>query len=413
VLIVGAGPAGSVAAALLARAGVRVRLIDRAIFPRPKLCGDTINPGALAALRRLDLAVPVEAAGRPIDGMRLTGPGGVVVEGRYPRGLAGLALVRRDLDWLLLEQAIDAGARFEPGMVVRQPIVEESGSNRTVAGVIGELRGRAWALRAPVTIAADGRRSTLAFSLGLARHPVRPRRWAVGAYYENVEGLSSFGEMHVRAGRYIGIAPIPGGLANVCVVRTEPGGRLSRERRRGESGPGSPAPSALAARLSTEVAGDPWLRPRFTGARMVRPPVALGPLAVDVAPQPVDGLLLAGDAAGFIDPMTGDGLRFAIRGAALAADAALAALAGGWSAEVGDRLAAARRREFAAKWRFDRLVRALVARAALVEASARAARLLPSALRYAIAVAGDCRLAEDAAASPAEPAGPAPCRAHR
>src|SRR5581483_11549132 len=267
VLIVGAGPAGSVAAALLARAGVRVRLIDRAIFPRPKLCGDTINPGALAALRRLDLAVPVEAAGRPIDGMRLTGPGGVVVEGRYPRGLAGLALVRRDLDWLLLEQAIDAGARFEPGMVVRQPIVEESGSNRTVAGVIGELRGRAWALRAPVTIAADGRRSTLAFSLGLARHPVRPRRWAVGAYYENVEGLSSFGEMHVRGGRYIGVAPVPGGYANVCVVR-----------------PSRPADAALrdpVQLLAAELGRDPELRDRFARARLIRTPVVLGPLAVD------------------------------------------------------------------------------------------------------------------------------------
>src|SRR5581483_6175207 len=147
------------------------------------------------------------------------------------------------------------------------------GSNRTVAGVIGELRGRAWALRAPVTIAADGRRSTLAFSLGLARHPVRPRRWAVGAYYENVEGLSSLGEMHVRAGRYIGIAPIPGGLANVCVVRTETAEHLSHGPARGASEPGSPPASALAARLATELAHDPWLRPRFAGARMVRPPV--------------------------------------------------------------------------------------------------------------------------------------------
>src|SRR5438477_2463405 len=87
VLIVGAGPAGSVAATVLARAGARVRLLDRATFPRNKLCGDTLNPGALAALRRLDLVGGVDAEGLDLDGMRVTGPHGVGVEGRYPDGL--------------------------------------------------------------------------------------------------------------------------------------------------------------------------------------------------------------------------------------------------------------------------------------------------------------------------------------
>ena len=63
VLVVGAGPSGATAATVLARAGARVCLIDRAAFPRPKLCGDTLNPGALAILRRLDLAGCVEPRG--------------------------------------------------------------------------------------------------------------------------------------------------------------------------------------------------------------------------------------------------------------------------------------------------------------------------------------------------------------
>ena len=90
VLIAGAGPAGSIAALLLARAGVRVRLLDRATFPRDKLCGDTLNPGALDILRRLGIATDIERAGLPIRGMVVTGAGGVSVHGEYGPGLRGL-----------------------------------------------------------------------------------------------------------------------------------------------------------------------------------------------------------------------------------------------------------------------------------------------------------------------------------
>src|SRR5512140_1725902 len=100
VLIVGAGPAGSVAAVVLARAGVRVRVLDRATFPRDKLCGDTVNPGTLAALRRLGIASPIESAGLAVHGMRVTGPTGISVEARYP--VPGRALLRRTFDTSLL-----------------------------------------------------------------------------------------------------------------------------------------------------------------------------------------------------------------------------------------------------------------------------------------------------------------------
>src|SRR3979490_1966064 len=102
VLIVGAGPAGSIAATILARVGVRVRLVDRATFPRDKLCGDTVNPGTVARLAQLGLGDDIEARGLRGDGMVVTGEGGVTIEGRYPGGRSGRAIVRRDLDWLLL-----------------------------------------------------------------------------------------------------------------------------------------------------------------------------------------------------------------------------------------------------------------------------------------------------------------------
>jgi menaquinone-9 beta-reductase len=374
VVVVGAGPAGSIAAMLLARAGARVRLIDRETFPRPKLCGDTVNPGTLAILRRLRVSAGVEERGLRIEGMIVTGERGVAIEGRYPGGLHGRAMLRRELDWLLLQQAVDAGAMFEPSIVVRGPIVEANGTRRITGVVVHGSRAERH-LNARVTIAADGRRSTIAFGLGLARHPARPRRWAVGAYYERVAGLKSFGEMHVRRGRYIGVAPLPGDLANVCLVR-----------------PSQPADAALrdpAALLHDELARDPLLAGRFAAARPVAPPTVLGPLAVDRVNASIDGLLLAGDASGFVDPMTGDGLRFAVRGAELATEAALMALEHGW-AGVHGRLAAARQKEFAGKWRFNRALRALVASPRAIDAAAFGAWLAPSVVRAVIARAGDC-----------------------
>jgi flavin-dependent dehydrogenase len=393
VVIVGAGPAGAIAGLVLARAGARVHLLDRGTFPRDKLCGDTVNPGTLARLQSLGVAAEIEARGLRVAGMLVTGERGVAIEGRYPDGISGRAIVRRDLDWRLLQAAIDAGCRFDPGVRVLGAVVSDDRSRRAVNGVTIGANSGEHRIDARVTIAADGRRSTIAFGLGLARHPARPRRWAVGAYYENfINGVRHpsepgpdprlppgiLGEMHIRRGRYIGVAQIPGGLTNVCLVRpSRPGDGDLRD------------PAALLLR---ELRRDPMLRDRSADARLAGPPVVLGPLAVDTTAAGIDGLLLAGDAAGFIDPMTGDGIRFAVRGGELAAAAALRALEHGWRG-VHDRLAAARRAEFGAKWRFNRTLRALVASPVAVDTAALAARLAPAAMHRVIAHAGDCRLA--------------------
>jgi flavin-dependent dehydrogenase len=385
VIIVGAGPAGSVAGAVLARAGARVRIIDRASFPRPKLCGDTVNPGTLACLYLLGVGEVVDAHGLRIDGMLVTGEGGVAIEGRYPDDLHGRAILRRDLDWLLLQRALAAGCRFEPSLRVGGASVDTS-RGTIVRGVTVGHNGSTRELRAPVTIAADGRRSTLAFGLGLARHPRRPRRWAVGAYFADValpprtmrSSPNALGEMHVRRGRYIGVAPVPGGLTNVCLVKP--------------SAPGDAELRDPAALLGRELDRDPLLRDRFADARLVDAPAVLGPLAVEAERRSIPGLLLAGDAAGFIDPMTGDGLRFAIRGGELAAIAALEALEHGWPA-LHARHAARRTREFNAKWRFNRTLRTLVASPTGISAAAIGARLAPAVLRAIVSRAGDCDLA--------------------
>ncbi len=389
VLIVGAGPAGCVAAIVLARAGVRVRMFDRARFPRDKLCGDSINPGTLAILRRLALGAVPGREGLPIHGMIVTGPRGAGVTARYPPGVFGRTMARRELDLSLLEHAVEAGVQFEESVHVLGPSLSSTSasSEPRVDGVRVRTGRGACRVPAAITIAADGRRSVFAFGLGLARHPLRPRRWAVGGYFEGVSGLSSFGEMHVRAGHYIGVAPLPGGLANGCLV-TPRLHSLFSELARGDSSEIAGRRRDLAAVLAAALRSDPHLGPRFARARLLGLPLALGPLAVDAHRCGVPGLLLAGDAAGFIDPITGDGLRFAIRGAELAAESTLSALSGG-GLDGHLVLAACRRREFSRKERFNRVLRHIVEHPAAVRAAAMGASVLPQAVRAIVGVAGD------------------------
>jgi menaquinone-9 beta-reductase len=372
VLIVGAGPAGSIAALVLARAGVRVRVLDRARFPRFKLCGDSVNPGAMAILSRLGVESAVGGA-LPVDGMVVTSPSGVRFAGRYRAGQHGYTISRHWLDAALLAAARAAGACVEEGVLVQGPIVD----GERVTGVDATMSDRRFRLRAPILIAADGAHSRVARAVGLARHARRPRRWAVGAYFEGVRGERPgaspglFGEMHLRAGRYIGIAPLPGGVTNACVVTADRAALRD--------------PVGL---LRDTLATDPRLAPRFACARPISRPVCLGPLAVEATARGAPGLLLAGDAAGFIDPMTGDGLRFALRGGELAAAAALAALGdGGPDAHV--QLARACRAEFASKWRFNRALRALAGSPLAMRVASHGARWVPWWLDRAISYAGD------------------------
>lgn len=377
VTVVGGGPAGAVAAIVLARRGHRVRLLDRARFPRPKLCGDTLNPGAMAVLSQHVDVTPLIDIGLPLRGMRLSGPGGAVIEGRYPRGVLGLSVTRDRLDAWLIGCASDAGVIVEDGVVVRGPHYTHGlVSGIAVATATGERHHPS-----RLVIAADGRGSRLARACATVRTPERPRRWAMGVYVEGAHDIAvDVGEMHIRAGRYLGVAPVAGGLANVCLVvnRTEAARSVA----------------APWAAIRAAVAADPLLGPRLADARPIAPPMVLGPMAVDVAAPVAAGLLLAGDAAGFIDPMTGDGLRLAIVGGVLAADVAHETLSGRLAADTASRVLAHRRaRAFRLKWRFNRSLRALVEVPEAVQAATWTARAWPGLVEALVCYAGDVALA--------------------
>jgi flavin-dependent dehydrogenase len=349
-----------------------VIIVDRADFPRDKLCGDTVNPGALRCLARLGLDVGELGSVTRLQGMVLSGPG-VNVRCVYPQDVYGIAVSRRRLDAWLLDAAVRAGARFEPRMTVRRLITD---SQDQVRGVV--LAGRGGGeTRTPalMVIGADGRRSATARHAGL-HAPSRVRRWAFGAYATGVADVADAGEMHIRAGAYCGIAPITESLANVCVV-TAPL-------------PGTRSPLDAIRRF---VSADPTLSARFADVRFDTPGHVLGPLAVDARAVGVPGLLLAGDAAGFVDPMTGDGIHLAIQSAELAAAEALLAIETGRLLEAVHRLTAARRRRFGTKLRFNRVVRSVTATPALIGTASIATRLAPGALNRLVQYAGDVRAA--------------------
>jgi geranylgeranyl reductase family protein len=377
VVVVGAGPAGSATAALLAERGCRVVLLDRARFPRPKLCGEYLSPEGSRLLARLGVLPAVEAAGaRPLRGMRLVAPDGTALVGDYPRegpwrGYRdhALAVSRLVLDPILVARAAELGATVREGVRVVDLLVERG----RVAGVrtaAGEP------LRARLVVGADGRTSVVARRLGL----VRPHRWldrlALMTYVRGVACDPERGEITVAPPAYAILNPVGDDLVNVSLVVP----RADAARHAGD----------LTGYFDRAVAAIPRLAARLGPGRRVAPVRALGPLAYRVRPPSHDGVVLVGDALGFLDPFTGEGLYTALRSAELAAEVAGGALAGGDVAAARLAPAHARRRaELAARGRVSALLQHVIARRGLASFVARRLRRRPAELARLMGVLGD------------------------
>lgn len=351
-LVVGGGPAGASVAFQLARAGARVHVLERFAFPRDKPCAECLSPQASRLLADMGVLPALEDRAAHLRGMVVRSPDGMTARGDYAashgfRGFrdVGLAIRREVLDATLLAAAERAGAVVEHGARVTDVL---RGARGEVVGVRGITRtGASWARHGAVVIAADGLRSVVARRLGLARRLAWPRRVALVAHYANVGGCGPYGEMHIERDGFVGIADVGEGVTTVAAV-------FPVRRAAALAGDSS-------GFLDAWLRGKPHLRSRFSNARRLHPARAVGPFASHArrASHPVGGALLAGDAADFFDPFTGEGIYAALRGGELAAATALAVLgatSGASTREALDRYEAARRHEFAGKWRIERLI---------------------------------------------------------
>ncbi|HZU14610.1 MAG TPA: NAD(P)/FAD-dependent oxidoreductase [Chloroflexota bacterium] len=309
VAIAGAGPAGALTALLLARRGLSVALLDRSHFPRAKTCAEYLSPGVADVLSGVGLAPVLDGAHR-FPGMDIIAPQAALYRVRYAvegHGRPAMSLPRRILDARLVAAACGAGATLMEGAVVREPLYRDG----RVVGVAGSRGGDDVTIEAALTVVADGARSVMTRRLGLARPPRWPRRLGLVAYHEGTVP-SGAGQMIVFPGGYCGVAPLPDGLLNVAAVVP-----ADSMRRRGLS---------AQALLDATIASVPALRELLAGTRRVGNVRGLVPLGSRASRHSVAGALLVGDAAGFFDPFTGEGIYRALRGAELAADAAVAAL---------------------------------------------------------------------------------------
>ena len=370
VLVVGAGPAGSAVACALAASGRSVILAEASSHPRPKACAEYASPMIAEELDRIGLERDAwQADALAVRGMRVIRDGDAV-DVRYadadgPRPAWGLDRTR--FDATLAAHAADRGARVMEHAAFVDTSRVDGRWRTTLRTASGERT-----IASRWLIGADGARSRVAHRLGVER-PVRlPRRLGLVAHYEADPDLTDHGEMHVASHHYVGLAPLAGGRLNVGMALPGAGRGPAQER------------------FEAAIAALPAVAARLAGRKRLTPIRGASPIGHRVSRAAGPGWMLVGDAAGFIDPFTGEGIYRALRSARAAANA----LRTDGGAE--DRYLAERRTAFTAKDALTWTIQGLLASPPVMGYALRRLAARPGlALRLGSAL-GDCRPASDA-----------------
>lgn len=339
VVVVGAGPGGAATAYWAAASGLSVLLLDKATFPRDKVCGDGLTPRAVAELVRMGVSLREEDGWIRNRGLRVHG-GGHTLELPWPELSSypsyGLAKRRSGLDHLLVEHARAAGAKVLEGTAVTGPLLDER-SGRVVGVRAKGQGGEELTLRAPLVVAADGVSSRLATALGRTPRADRPMGVAVRTYFRSPlhddPWMTSYlelwdgepGASNLMPG-YGWVFALGDGTVNV--------------------GLGSVSSTNAATKVDYRHLFATWMANTpaewgFTPENQDGPVRGAAlPMGFNRGPLYGNGVMLVGDAAGMVSPFNGEGIAYALAAGRVAAEAAAQGLARG--------SAAGRERAFAA-----------------------------------------------------------------
>lgn len=300
VLVVGGGPAGATAAIHLARAGLSVQIIDRAHFPRPKVCGEGLFGRGVEALAELGVLEGLRGQSRVLQSLRLI-LDDVSAEGRMSSaGYEAIGVRRTVLDATLIEAAANAGVELCPG-VTATDLLPAARGYRGVRTDHGDYEAR-------VIVLADGLRSRLRRIAGLDIAG-NTRRYGVSAHFGLAEDVEPRVDIRLLQGHEVYVTPVGEREVNVAVlagersVRTFAGSRSETYR---------------------ELVRRSGLLP--ASAELLDTPLAAGPFPARARRLWRDNLVLAGDAGGFFDGISGEGMTLALVSAGTAASAIAAYL---------------------------------------------------------------------------------------
>lgn len=311
VVVIGGGPAGCATALDLNRRGYNVALCDQAKFPRDKVCGEFISPGADPILEQFGVLDAIEAlTPKRLKGVAISSYESAELGIDYPiltgSGLrpTSLSVPRYQLDALFLKQVQSAGVKVFEQHKVTDFIFSEG----CVAGVQGwDETKTSFSINCKLVVDAGGRNAASLRKFSLKRQPRGSTKIAFSAHWQGVRLPEDYCYMHVSRPGYTGISSVGNGRANVVLVVE--GSALT--------GGKAENPETFYHRVLMQNRRRSKM---LESGERVEPVRSVESLAFAVKPVPCGGLMLVGDATGFIDPFTGEGIYLSLRSSQLAGE---------------------------------------------------------------------------------------------
>ncbi|MEE8462054.1 MAG: NAD(P)/FAD-dependent oxidoreductase [Acidobacteriota bacterium] len=302
-IVVGAGVAGSTTAALLSRQGFRVLLVEKASFPREKICGEGLMPAGARILDELGILSELRAQGaQAFSGIHFHLPRDRCLElnfGEVSPTAQGWVVPR-----MILDESLARFAERQPGVQLCEAFrVLSAQTGPSQVEVTGLYQGQLQTHKARLLIGADGIRSRFHNGFGIDRRKRRTRRFALRTSYDQLQGTGMV-EVHCCEAGEAYVAPMGNGSARITLLLF--------------GTPHSPRGAALSDLYFEKLGLFPRLMKRLKSPYPQGPVQSTGAVSLEVSRCHGHRLLLVGDAAGAVDPVTGQGMTVALKDAQLA-----------------------------------------------------------------------------------------------